>query len=201
MSIPQLRTFLLGVALTFTLVLPAAAGAGPLEFVKAEQGELVDLLKKPDSPKVRGELDAVFDRILDYDRLARDSLDKHWTERSEAERTEFKDILKRLVRQAYRKNLKKTLDYDVKYEGETSLSDGRLVRTVARSRVDTREQPISVDYEVHQVAEGRWRIRNIVTEGASLVRSYRNQFGRIIRKEGFAALMNRMKKKLDAEGA
>jgi phospholipid transport system substrate-binding protein len=37
---------------------------------------------------------------------------------------------------------------------------------------------------------------DVVTEGSSLVNNYKNQFHRVILKDGFEALMKRMKDKL-----
>jgi phospholipid transport system substrate-binding protein len=179
--------------------LSAAATETPLDFVKAKQSELSTLVKKggPDNKK---RIEVVFDSILDYDSLARASLRDHWSDRSEAERREFQDVLKQLVQRAYRKNLDRTLDYDVKF-GETSQdAQSFVVKTVAQNRKNAREEPISIDYSLHKVG-GDWKIRDIVTEGSSLVANYQQQFNRIIKKDGFVELMRRMKKRLASGSA
>jgi phospholipid transport system substrate-binding protein len=71
---------------------------------------------------------------------------------------------------------------------------------VARNKKNEREEPVSIDYIVHKV-DGKWRIYDIVTEGSSLVSNYKSQFRRVIKKNGFETLMDRMKKKLDKEQA
>jgi phospholipid transport system substrate-binding protein len=103
--------------------------------------------------------------------------------------------LKQLVQRAYRKNLDRTLDYDVTFDGTEQQSDRVVVRTTAQNRKNAREEPISIDYSVHKVS-GAWRINDIVTEGSSLVANYQQQFNRIIKKDGFAELLRRMKKRL-----
>ncbi|MGC4092158.1 MAG: ABC transporter substrate-binding protein [Polyangiaceae bacterium] len=100
------------------------------------------------------------------------------------------------MRSAYRKSLKRISDYNVEFKGETPSEGGQIVRTVAKSRTDARQEPLSIDYVVHEV-NGKWRVADIVTEGSSLVANYRNQFRRIIKKNGFPELMKRMKTKLD----
>lgn len=176
----------------------ARADASPEAFIKGKQAELTALLKKGAGSDKK--VEAVFDGMLDYESLAKESLGKHWADRSDEEKKEFHDVLKRLVRNAYRKNLKKTLDYDISFKGESSAKKGVLVRTVAKSKTNAREEPISIDYVVHKV-DGKWRVKDIVTEGSSLVRNYQSQFGRVIKKKGFAELMKRMKKKLDKDEA
>ena len=43
---------------------------------------------------------------------------------------------------------------------------------------------------------GKWVVQDIETEGVSLVTSYRGQFLKIIKKDGFGKLIEKMKDKL-----
>ena len=187
------RRIYLSALLAIFLAAPMV-GASPRGFVEGKQGELTKLLKKKGAVSEK-KVERVFDGMLDYDSLAKESLGKYWAERSEAERKEFKKVLKNLVRNAYRKNLKKTLNYKISYTGQSQAKSGVLVQTVAKSRTNKREEAVSIDYALHKV-DGKWRIYDIVTEGSSLVRNYRSQFSRVIRKKGFDELMRRMKRKL-----
>ena len=186
-------------ALLAVLAWPAAALAEPTAqgFVKERQGELTTLIKKKSDSNAK-RIEQIFDQMLDYESLARGSLKGHWDERTEDERREFQSVLKQLVQRAYRKNLDKTVNYEVRFEGESKAQQGVLVKTIARSRSNAREEPVSIDYVLHQVS-GTWRIQDIVTEGSSLVGNYHRQFSRIIKKDGFGELLRRMKRKL-AEG-
>lgn len=172
-----------------------AGGESPLEFVKARQSELTSLVKRGSASENQKKIETVFDAILDYDALAQGSLRGNWDDRTPAERREFQDVLKQLVQRAYRRNLDRTLDYDVTFEGTQQQSGDSVVSTVAQNRKNAREEPISIDYDVHKVG-GVWKIDDIVTEGSSLVANYQQQFNRIIKKDGFAELMRRMKKRL-----
>jgi phospholipid transport system substrate-binding protein len=183
-------------ALVLLLAGSAVAGGDSAQsFMKDKQTELSTLVKKGGAAD-RKKVETVFDAILDYDALAQSSLRDHWKDRSDAERREFQDTLKQLVQRAYRKNLDRTADYDVRFDGEAKgAADGVIVKTVAQSRSNAREEPISIDYVVHKVA-GAWRIQDIVTEGSSMVSNYHQQFNRIIKKDGFPELIRRMKTKL-----
>ncbi len=163
-------------------------------FVKARQEELTAILRKPDSAATQKEIGAVFDRMLDYDKLAKDSLGDQWDKLTPDQQKEFQGLLTQLVQRAYKKNLRKTLDFDVTFKGQDDASKGYLVKTVATHKTDKRQEPISVDYAVHQNG-GQWRIYDIITEGSSLVGNYKSQFRRIIQKNGYPALVERMKKK------
>jgi phospholipid transport system substrate-binding protein len=190
------------VAFALLLGLPATAMAESKAegVLKQHQSDLTSLLKKGKSSETEKKLSSLFDELLDYQSLAKDSLGGHWDERSDGEKKEFEDVLKRLVRNAYKKNLKKTLDYDISYKGQDQAKKGVLIRTVAKNKTNAREEPISVDYAMHEV-DGKWIVYDIVTEGSSMVHNYKSQFGRVIKKQGFPELMKRMKKKLAKEGA
>ena len=190
------RRFLaLVVSALFALVAGTALAADTAEgFVKDHVTELRRLLKDDAN---QGQVDAVFDQMLDYDALAHDSLGKHWDEITPAQQAEFSSVLKELVRTSYRKNLKKTLDYSVAFKGEKPAKKATLVLTVAKGK-NVHEEPFSIDYLCHQV-DGEWRVMDIRTEGSSLVGGYRSQFNRSIKKDGFDALLAKMKKKLEKE--
>ena len=184
------------------LLVPATALAAPnpQAFVKQKHVQLTALLEKPKSTATEKKIQSIFDQLLDYHSLAKQSLGEYWDKRSAAEQKDFENVLERLVRNAYRRNLRKTLDYKIDYKGEAKAKEGYLVKTVAKSRTNAREDPVSIDYLLHKV-DGKWRVYDIVTEGSSLVNNYRSQFRRIIKKKGFDELMRRMKKKLDKEEA
>jgi phospholipid transport system substrate-binding protein len=186
-------------ALAFAMSLSLPAFAAEAEnFVKGKQAELSALVSKAKSPEDEKRLDTAFDAVLDYKNLAIATLES-WDQRTPAEREEFTAVLKDLVRNAYRRNLKKTLGYDVDYKGESDSDAGKIVKTVAHNTKNAREEPVNVDYVVHQV-DGKWLIYDIVTEGSSLIRNYKNQFRRVIQKHGFDELLKRMKAKRDHGG-
>lgn len=189
------RHFLTLAAASLCLALvPSAHAASAEEFVKAKQAELTKLLKqgRPDA-----EVDKVFDQVLDYRILAEASLGEHWAGRSPAEREEFTALLSKLVRASYRKNLKKTLGYEVTYQGTEKGKDGEVVRTIAKSTKDARQEPLSIDYVV-RTEGGAPRIVDVVTEGSSMVGNYRSSFNRIMKKSGFPEVLKRMRKKAES---
>jgi phospholipid transport system substrate-binding protein len=187
------RVLFLVLALLGLVLAPRAAHAGAAtDVVKAKQTALFDLLRT-DAPQAK--IAAIFDEMLDYSALAQASLGSEWASRTDAEKAEFTGILKQLVQKAYEKNLRKTLEFSIEYVGEETSGEATLVRTKAASKVDVREEPIEISYKMIQVG-GAWRVQDIETEGVSLVTSYRNQFTKVIKKDGFPALIKKMKDKL-----
>lgn len=184
---------------------PAAASAGPaMEVVKGKQAELFELIAKPRTATQQAKIKALFDDMLDYEWLAHASLGKRWRDLTDAQRVEFSGLLEQLVRKNYQRNLKKMLGYEIRYVAEKDVGAGKMVvETRAVSKTDQRAEPIALDFKLKE-RDGRWRVIDIRPEGASLVRTYRAQFTRILKKDGYAALKRKMEKKLaqplDQEG-
>ena len=173
-------------------VAPASA-ASALDVVRDKQTQLFDALKaKPPNQK---KVQALFDEMLDYQALAEGVLGPEWGNRSDAEKADFTNVLKQLVQKAYERNLKKTLGYDIKYVGEEPKEGATFVKTKAASKTNAREEPIEIDFKMLE-RSGAWKVQDIVTDGTSLVGNFRQQFTKIIKKDGFSALMKKMRDKL-----
>jgi phospholipid transport system substrate-binding protein len=105
-------------------------------------------------------------------------------------------LLKQLVRKSYERNLQKLIASDISYTGEEAAGTAVLVKTKAQAKAARPPQePVEIAFRVTQKS-GYWRVTDIVTEGVSLVTSYRSQFTKIIKKEGFPTLIAKMKDKL-----
>lgn len=178
---------------------PSTAHAAPkreaVGFVEKTHQELQTAIKVSKDPKRDPRLLDIFDRSLDYGYLTTETLGEHAGALTPEQRTEFDGALRELVRASYRKNLRDPSGYAVAYTGETPLDGATLVFTVTTNKQNKREKPLSVDYQVAQLGP-KYLIQDVVTGGVSLVKNYRRQFGRIIKRQGFAALMDMMKKRL-----
>jgi phospholipid transport system substrate-binding protein len=171
----------------------AYAGAAT-DVVKSKQTALFDLIRK-NSPSAQPQIDGLFNEMLDYGALAQASLGDDWAARTDAERAQFSDLLKQLVRKAYEKNLKKTAAFQIDYLGEDAGDAGSVVVKTKATSSDPRDEPIEINFKMAQSA-GAWRVQDIITEGTSLVATYRTSFGKVIKKDGFPALLQKMKDKI-----
>jgi phospholipid transport system substrate-binding protein len=193
LSLKLAKTLLL-VSLLCVSSVALAAGTAQ-EFLQSKQGELSKIIAQPKSAANDRKLQQVFDGMLDYNALASASLGSAWKDLSSKEQEEFSGLLQILVQRSYTKNIRNTLNYKVTYSGEEKASKGQLVKTIARHATDKRKEPLHIDYLTHQIS-GAWKVIDIVTEGSSLVKNYRSQFRRIMRKEGFEGLSKKMKAKV-----
>ncbi len=188
-------------ALVAGLLVPSLASAAKAtEAVKAKQAQLFVLVGQPKTEAQQGKLRALFDEMLAYDKFARGSLGDEWDGRTDDEKKRFSELLTELVRSNYKKNLKKMLAYEILYVGEETDGDATVVKTRAKHKTDAREPEIEIDFRL-EVVGGSLKVVDIVTERASLVKTYRTQFLKILRKKGFDKLLAKMQKRLDKVNA
>ena len=190
----RLSSFLL---LCAALLVGSVAHAGSAQsFIEAKQRVLSSLIKKPKTDATDKKITETFDALLDYSAFAKNSLGKEWDGLSEAEQKDFQHLLTTLVRRSYKKNLRDTLDYNVEFKGQRQAKVGQLVSTVAKHKTDARKEVVHIDYLVRKEG-GKWLVADIITEGESLVRNYKSQFRRVIKKKGFSGLIDKMRKKVE----
>lgn len=172
-----------------------AAAPSPMDFLKAVDQKLDPLLE--DTDKNKGEILRILNEMLDYQQLCRESLGKHWDTRSKSERKDFCVTLKALTEKNSLKRLKDSKDHKIEYQSEEVL--GAKASVVTRIiPAEPRAPRTEIEYELEK-AENSWRVTDMVTDGVSMVSTYRSEFGRIIADDGWDVLMQRIKDKL-AEG-
>ncbi len=188
----------------------ASASAEPaerqaLDFFRGEQRRLFSLMAKVDKgdASARAALDSALNGLIDFDTIARRSLGKRWETRSAAEQAEFSKLLRSLVETNYRRSIRSTINYAIAYKTSAPTASGEIrVNTEARSKQNRRAVPVSIDYLLTSTAESAsaakkpWQVTDVITDGVSMVDNYETQFGRILDKDGYATLIEKMQKKL-----
>lgn len=183
-------------ALASVFALAASAHAGPAaDTVTARRNEVVAKLKETASKERDQKVAAIMGQMFDFDAMGKASLGKEWAGLNDDQRAEFLSLLKQLVQKSIEKNVRSTMNYDLQLLGEEGAENGTLVKTKATNKKNGREEPVAIDYLLHESGDG-WRVKDVVTEGSSMVGNYKSQFVRIIKKDGFDALTKKMKDKL-----
>jgi phospholipid transport system substrate-binding protein len=185
----------MSLALVVTLAAPFAYAGPATDVVKAKQTALFDLLKSS-SPETDKKVAAIFDQMFDYEAVAKGSLGSEWAARSDAEKAAFSDLHKQIVRKQYLKTLKGELAYNIEYTAEAARDGGSIaVNTRAVSKSNAKAEPIVVAFVMTR-AGATWKITDLVMEDVSMVSSQRSQYTKIIKKDGFATLIQKMKDSL-----
>jgi ABC-type transporter MlaC component len=191
----RIRSFVFAASVLSMLALSSVAFADdPQSFVQGEQTKLIALLHQTASAQRDTQVNQLLDGLVDYDELARrafgepcpaaiPSCTDHWAAFTDAQKTEVKGLLKQLVIKNYRKNLEKTLDYDITYKGTKADGDETSVRTEAKPRLKPRDPAVQVDYVVKMMG-GHLKVVDIVTEHSSLTKNYYTSFHNFLTTDG-----------------
>ncbi len=202
---PTFKLAVLLSALTALVVpnLSAAAQSGPAgRYLEGRHQEVKRILARGQnggSPEVT----RIISSLLDFEGVSQAALGDHWEERSPQERREFVDLLRTLVERNYQEQLRTTQAYEVTYGDERTRGEMVVVTTTARSTENRRAPEVSIDYHMKRRGN-RWIVEDVITDGVSMVRNYRNQFDRIISRDGWDGLMERMRSRVedgDEEGS
>ncbi len=132
------------------------------------------------------------DQHVAYEAIAKASLADHWKDFSEAERDKFIANFREVVRRAYGKGLAGKKKQDLTFQGETQSSQGQIVHT--KVKVKEGEPELGIDY-LMACGGKTCHLVDVITDGSSLVASWKRMFRRIIKKHGKAELLARIEKK------
>jgi phospholipid transport system substrate-binding protein len=186
---------------------PAATDAtpptgSPMAELKKSNDKLDKILNKnapnwsPEAELQRTEVRKLVGGFLDYDELARRSLARHWDTLTPKQRTEFTETLRELVERSYLKQVHGSPNYNIKYEKEATKGNEATVDATLHTTSRGKKVDIALEYKMIG-RDGKWVVYDVLTDDQSMLENYRAEFNKIISKEGFDALLKRMRKKLD----
>jgi phospholipid transport system substrate-binding protein len=201
----------MGKTLAAWLLVAAAAASpavSPRDVVQSAVSRVLLVLQKTDvesdaSPtrrinaeQRRVEIRRVATDLFDFDEISRRALSRYWSTRTPEEHAEFIRLFTDLLERAYIGRIES-------YSGEKILYTSEVVDgpyATVRSRVLTRrntETPL--EYRLH-MKDGRWKVYDILIDNVSFVSTYRSEFSRIMQRESYAALLDRLRKQ-NVEGS
>ncbi|BEV72828.1 MULTISPECIES: phospholipid-binding protein MlaC [unclassified Paludibacterium] len=187
----------------FTLALPALAHAdvSPVDFVRDNSKQVLDVLKKEDgrnTRKVRDQIESMVIPKFDFKRMTAYAVGKNWRIATPAQQDELTTQFQTLLIRVYASTMTryKNAQIDVKPNAVMNNNGAEaVVRTeVTLPNSSGNQKPVSVDYTLYKTSQG-WRVYNVTVEGASLVTAYRSQFDTEVQKSGVDGLIKSLKDK------
>jgi phospholipid transport system substrate-binding protein len=182
------------------------ANAAPVAVVDTDPGQLIDTVAqamlhdldahRADYRQNPAKVNALVDRVLlphfDTDYSARLVLGKHWNSATAEQRQRFVGAFYHSLLNNYGHALLEFTSDRLKvlpYKGDAAATSA-TVRTQVRKGDGT---IVAVNYSLHRTARG-WMAWDVVIEGISYVKSFRDDFGTEIDAQGLDALVARLEK-------
>ncbi|HEY2900634.1 MAG TPA: ABC transporter substrate-binding protein [Polyangia bacterium] len=181
---------------------PPPASSSPMAELKKSNAALDKVLRKdrpdwsPEAELQRAEVRKVVGSFLDYGELARRSLARHWDTLTPKQRQDFVNTLRQLVERSYLRQMHSSPNYNIKYEKEEKTGGEADVTATLNTVSRGKKVAVALEYKMLW-KEGHWVVYDVLTDDQSMLENYRAEFNKIITKESFDALLNKMKKKLD----
>jgi phospholipid transport system substrate-binding protein len=126
--------------------------------------------------------------LIDFDEFSRATLARFWDQLSETERSDFVHRFSTVIQSNYVGRIQQAGSFSVSITGETPEDEALWVESEAVAEKGSR---LKTDYLFVQ-RSGTWRVVDIRVEGVRLSERYAHSFGRVIRRDGFPALLERL---------
>jgi phospholipid transport system substrate-binding protein len=183
------------VVLAICLPLSLQAAPAPQKVIEDASEQVRSILKKKikkgskAAKAQKKKLKKIVDKFLDYHELSKRSLGPHWKDRSPEEQTEFTQLLRDLIEEAYTQPISDNIEFTMEYEDEEIAEDGTAAVMAVASTKNKKGKTVSEDLTFHlYLKTKKWMIYDVEFGDVSLVRHYRGEFNRKIKKESYAAL-------------
>lgn len=171
----------------------AASDTSPLEQVRSSVDQVIGVLR---DSELQGEarrkvLSGLLRSRFDFVIMSQRTLGQHWKKATELEQAEFVSLYTDLLEASYIGRIEAYTDETVSYVSEKIDGQRAVVATVIHSG----NTDIPIEYRMVKQGDD-WFVYDVVVEDISLIRNFRNSYGEIVRKEGYAGLFERMRQKI-----
>jgi phospholipid transport system substrate-binding protein len=136
--------------------------------------------------------------MMDFPAMSQASLGKHWTKQSAKQQERFINLFQELVFHSYMKKIRTAKnDTQITYEDESSREQGGAeVEAIAATKKVEVELRFLLRVGDLKKEEAQFVAEDIIIDEVSLVNNYREEFNKIITKEGFDGLIKKMEKQV-----
>ncbi len=190
-----MKKLLIGLLLVFVSIGTVWAAPQPQEQVEIMINSVLDILQQKNL-SLEEKKSRVSGRVQEYLNMASMSqrtLGPYWKDASEAQRQRFSELFVKVLEGTYLNRINDYSGGNVQYLKQRIKGDKAIIDTKFVS--DNLEIP--VQYKMIRENDV-WQVFDVVIEGVSLIRNYRETYGEIIRKNGYEGLFALMEEKVAA---
>jgi len=197
----QVKRYRLVVALValalWVLPLPSLAATAK-ETVEVQVNKVLKALADPafkdqtrDAKIVK--IRSIVNEIFDYMELSRRTLGREWTKFNAPQQDEFIRLFSDLLEKTYADKLLSYSNEKVVFDKESMLREDQAEVTSNVLTADGKKIPL--DYRMIRKEAG-WRVYDVIIEGISLVKNYRDQFRDILAKDSPEEVLKMLRDKV-----
>lgn len=132
--------------------------------------------------------------MIDFESFVKNSLGEHETQVTNEEKEILRYLMEKIVSKSLSSRLRSMKNYDVIWNGSESEDDVEIVNSTFIPKGKNSDEGTDVDYHVKKI-DASYKVVDIIIDDVSTVTSYRQQFHKVITKEGVKSLIKKMAKK------
>src|SRR5512147_1718527 len=173
------------IALALAVLPIQVLAATAKETVEVQVNKVLKTLAEPafkDQPRDAKitKIRSIVNEIFDYTELSKRTLGREWAKFNAQQQNEFVKLFGDLLEKTYADRLLSYSNEKVVFEKESTLREDQVEVTSNIITGDGKKIPL--DYRLIK-KEGNWRVYDVIIEGISLVKNYRDQFRDILAKD------------------
>ena len=162
-----------------------ALAAGAKETVEVQVNQVLKALAEPgfkDQPRDAkiSKIRSIVNEIFDYTELSKRTLGREWAKFNPQQQNEFVKLFGDLLEKTYADRLLSYSNEKVVFDKESALREDQA--EVTSNIVTGDGKKIPLDYRMIR-KDGAWKVYDVIIEGISLVKNYRDQFRDILAKD------------------
>ena len=195
----RLKLFLF--SLVFCLVAAVSAHAADMtarQIAEAGAERILALLGDPafkdpaTKPAIRQKVEAEVLQLFDFDEFSTRTVGPGWRSFTPEQKEAFKTAFTDLLRNTYIDTLDEYDGQKVRFTGEVTANNGKRVEV--QMEFLTSKQAYPVAFRMLE-KKGRWVVYDVLIEGISMIKNYRDQFRDILSKGDPQTLIERVQAK------
>lgn len=175
----------------------ATAMQSPVDVIRSRNEAVTEIVSTAGdevSDETREQLKDVINGFIDFEAFSRRALGRYWDERTDQERSDFVRVFRQLIRNSSVRKLEIYQADRVEYQEPEVHGENVRVTTLAYKG----DKSVEIVYLMHQV-DGEWKAYDVVIDGASTTRSYRDSFYREIRRSSYQEMYAKLVRRLEQE--
>jgi phospholipid transport system substrate-binding protein len=186
-------SIVIGLVVMFAATAMAKKAADPIALLKIKYAQMKKIIKKyPDQWVMRDHIREVMETFVDYEELSRLTLPGTWEKLNKKQRKEFVDQFKQMIQRTYVNKFNANRKFSITYNGKVRYDDKG--RAFVSTTIHSGRSEAQVDYAFRK-KKGHWWAYDVIIDEISLMRKYRRQFTRIVKRDGFDTLLAKIRKR------
>jgi phospholipid transport system substrate-binding protein len=179
------------------LALSARASTQDAEaFLKKSVNEVVAIASKSkNSAELAERVRPVLVRTISFPDMTRLAIGRGWREFSEAERDRATALFTTLIIRTYSSKFTPGELPEVAYKSATTTAPGKVEVSSSTLYQGSRYEVV---YRLNDLPDKGWRVTDVIIEGVSLVRNYRDQFDAEFKSGGVSAVLRSLEKTVNS---